>query len=217
MDRRFGGSDLIFLRDWRTALVVVLNIPLALLCSVLGLWISGETINVMTLGGLALAIGILVDEATVEVENIHAQMGAGLLWWCACKIRKLTNRCATPACDALCFGCIYSRLFMPGAAQRLFAPLALAVGFAMLGAYVLSSTFFPVMSMWLMRASHVTRGRVTHFDRLKGVYESFLSTVLRARWPVILCYFAVTLGSAGYLLPKLGRDIFPLVDGGQFR
>ena len=152
-----GLAVLLFLRDWRSALVVVMNIPLALCCSILALWLTGETINVMTLGGLALAIGILVDEATVEVENIHAQMAHTDS--IALAVRLGNAQTAVPRLLAmLCILAVFiPAFFMQGAAQRLFAPLALAVGFAMIGSYILSSTFVPVVSVWLLRHFHVRR------------------------------------------------------------
>jgi len=149
-----GLAVILFLRDWRSSLVVVMNIPLALCCSILALWLTGETINIMTLGGLALAIGILVDEATVEVENIHTQMiRTGSI---ALAVRLGNAQTAVPRLLAmLCILAVFiPAFFMQGAAQRLFAPLALAVGFAMIGSYVLSSTFVPVVSVWLLRHVH---------------------------------------------------------------
>src|SRR5205807_9331700 len=135
-----GLMVLLFLRDWRSALVVVLNIPLALMGSVVALWICGYTINVMTLGGLALAIGVLVDEATVEIENIHAQMRTTPSIARAVRLGNAVT--AVPRLLAmLCVLAVFvPALFMQGAAQALFAPLALAVGFSMIASYLLSST-----------------------------------------------------------------------------
>src|SRR3954468_16848804 len=145
-----GVMILLFLRDWRSALVVVLNIPLALMGSVLALWITGQTINLMTLGGLALAIGILVDEATVEIENIHSQLQRGLPP--ARAVLEGASRTAMPRLLAmLCILAVFvSSFFMQGAARSLFVPLSLAVGFAMLTSYVLSTTLVPVLSVWLL-------------------------------------------------------------------
>lgn len=151
-----GLMVLLFLRDWRSVLVVVLNIPLALLCAILSLWICGETINVMTLGGLALAIGILVDESTVEVENIHTQFTKTKSLSRA--VRLGNAQTAVPRLLAmLCILAVFiPAFFMQGAAQRLFAPLALAVGFAMLGSYILSSTFVPVASAGMILSPYQT-------------------------------------------------------------
>jgi multidrug efflux pump subunit AcrB len=213
-----GLMVLVFLRDWRSALVVVLNIPLALLWAVLALWITGETVNVMTLGGLALAIGILVDEAAVEVENIHAQMRRTPSL--ARAVRLGNAQTALPRLLAmLCILAVFiPAFFMQGAAQRLFAPLALAVGFSMMGSYILSSTFVPVVSVWLLRhAPHGDTGKTTFFDRLSGVYERALSAFVRLRWGVVAAYLVIAAAAIGLLAPRLGQEIFPVVDAGQFR
>src|SRR5262245_48987484 len=146
-----GLMILIFLRDLRSVLVVVFNIPMALLGALCGLWITGNTINIMTLGGLALAIGILVDEATVEIENIHVQMG---------KVPSLSRAVlngnhitAVPRLLALlCILSVFIPAFLMAEPVRsLFVPLALAVGFAMISSYLLSSTVVPVLSVWLLK------------------------------------------------------------------
>jgi multidrug efflux pump subunit AcrB len=213
-----GLMVLLFLRDWRTAIVVILNIPLAILSAILALWITGETINVMTLGGLALAIGILVDEATVEVENIHAQLEHGHPL--ARAVRLGNAQTAIPRLLAmLCILAVFiPTFFMQGAAQRLFAPLAMAVGFSMLASYILSSTFVPVMCVWLMRGEHKKQGGPpTFFERWRRRYENMLTSLVAARWLVIGCYLLVAGGIVIGLAPRLGREIFPLVDAGQFR
>src|ERR1700722_20336062 len=140
-----GLMVLLFLRDWRSSLVVVLNIPLAILASVTALWISGQTINIMTLGGLALAVGILVDEATVTIENIHTHLADGQSL--ARAASKATAETTLPRFVAmLCILAVFlPAFFMTGAAHNLFVPLALAVGFSMVGSYLLSSTFVPVL------------------------------------------------------------------------
>jgi multidrug efflux pump subunit AcrB len=213
-----GLAVLLFLRDWRSALVVVMNIPLALCCSLLALWLTGETINVMTLGGLALAIGILVDEATVEVENIHAQMTHTDS--IALAVRLGNAQTAVPRLLAmLCILAVFiPAFFMQGAAQRLFAPLAMAVAFAMIGSYLLSSTFVPVVSVWLLRHVHYDeRDEATLFGRLRRRYEQALSKMVAARWAVLGGYLALALIVVAWLAPRIGREIFPVVDAGQFR
>ncbi len=213
-----GLAVLVFLRDWRSSLVVVLNIPLALCCAVLALWLTGETINVMTLGGLALAIGILVDEATVEVENIHTQMVRTDS--IALAVRLGNAQTAVPRLLAmLCILAVFiPAFFMHGAAQRLFTPLALAVGFAMIGSYILSSTFVPVVSVWLLRHVHVDANEdVSLLGKLRNRYEHLLSKLVGARWLVLAAYFAVALAIIGWRGPQLGQEIFPVVDAGQFR
>src|SRR5262249_6988238 len=149
-----GLMVLLFLRDWRSVVVVVLNIPFALLGALVALWLAGQTINLMTLGGLALAVGILVDEATVEVENIHTQFEHTPS---IARAVRLGNR-ATAGPRLLAMLCIRAvflpSFFMQGAARALFVPLSLAVGFAMVTSYFLSSTFVPVLSVWLLRHWH---------------------------------------------------------------
>jgi len=212
-----GGAVLVFLRDWRSALVVVANIPLALCFSILALWLTGETINVMTLGGLALAIGILVDEATVEVENIHAWMARTDSVPLAVRLGNLQTAGPRLLAMACILAVFIPAFFMQGAAQRLFAPLALAVGFAMIGSYLLSSTFVPVQSVWLLRHLRPGDGRPTFIDRLRAGYTSLLVRLVAARVSVA----AVAAVAAGLLIasigPRIGRDLFPLVDAGQFR
>jgi multidrug efflux pump subunit AcrB len=215
-----GLMVLVFLWDWRSALIVVLNIPLALMGAVVALWICGHTINVMTLGGLALAIGVLVDEATVEIENIHTQLHAtGTI---ARAVRLGNAVTAVPRLLAmLCVLAVFvPAFFMPGAARALFAPLALAVGFSMIASYILSSTFVPVASIWLLRgtpraAQHAPS--LSTFDRLRGGYEQLLSRLLPLRW-VILPVYLFACGVAIWLIGgRLGREIFPQVDTGAFR
>jgi len=146
-----GLMILIFLRDWRSVLVVVFNIPMALLGSLFALWLTGNTINIMTLGGLALAIGILVDEATVEIENIHVQMG--LTPSLSRAVLRGNHITAVPRLLALfCILSVFIPAFiMAEPVRSLFVPLSLAVGFAMISSYLLSSTVVPVLSVWLLK------------------------------------------------------------------
>ncbi|MEX2112243.1 MAG: efflux RND transporter permease subunit, partial [Pirellulales bacterium] len=213
-----GLAVLVFLRDWRSALVVVMNIPLALCCAIVALWLTGETINVMTLGGLALAIGILVDEATVEVENIHTQMARTDS--IALAVRLGNAQTAVPRLLAmLCILAVFiPAFFMQGAAQRLFTPLALAVGFAMIGSYILSSTFVPVVSVWLLRHFHVDPHEDTSLlARMRRRYERMLARLVGVKWLVVAGYAVLALVVLGWRGPRMGRDIFPVVDAGQFR
>jgi multidrug efflux pump subunit AcrB len=141
---------LVFLRDLRTAFIVVINIPLSLLAASFGLWITGQNIHLMTLGGMALAVGILVDEATVTVENIHTHLARGKPLARA----ALDGTLETTLPRLLAMLCILAvfipAFFMVGAAKALFVPLALAVGFAMFASFILSSTLVPVLSVWLL-------------------------------------------------------------------
>jgi multidrug efflux pump subunit AcrB len=233
-----GLMILLFLRDWRSSLVVVLNIPLALMVAVLALWLFGQTLNLMTLGGLALAIGILVDEATVEVENIHAQMFAGHS--VARAVRLGNAQTAKPRFLAMvCVLAVFlSAFFMQGAARGLFVPLSLAVGFAMIASYILSSTFVPVIAVWLLRHHQHTESdpdarsvRVAGlFDRLRGGYESVARRMIGGRWIVVGAYFVFTAVSIGIIAYRafsvgmiasvaglLGMDIFPQVGAESFQ
>ena len=175
---------LLFLRDWRSVIVVVLNIPFALCGALVAMWLTGQTINLMTLGGLALAIGILVDESTVEVENIHHQMeGTSSV---ARAVRRGNQQTAVPRLLAmLCVLAVFiPSFFMQGAAQALFVPLSLAVGFAMVASYLLSSTFVPVLSTWLLRHHHHLRAegerrRRSLFERGRDAYGRAVGAVVR--------------------------------------
>src|SRR5215470_6858463 len=149
-----GLMVLLFLRDWRSALIVVLNIPFALFAAVTALWATGQTINIMTLGGLALAVGVLVDEATVEIENIHTHLEPGVS-----RARAVVQACEkTILARFLSMVCVLAvflpSFFMSGVARQLFVPLTLAVAFSMISSYLLSSSLVPVFSTWLIRRAH---------------------------------------------------------------
>ena len=213
-----GLMILLFLRDWRSALIVVLNIPLALFAAVLALWISGQTINLMTLGGLALAIGILVVEATVSIENIHSHLQRGVPL--ARAVRDGSLETIVPRLLAmLCILAVFiSSFFMQGAARALFVPLSLSVGFSMIASYLLSSTFVPVMSVWLLKGGHEhLRDQETLFDRIRAGYEFVLVNLLRFRGLIVPVYLVGCFAIVAWMAPQLGRGIFPVVDAGQFR
>ncbi|MCA1685072.1 MAG: efflux RND transporter permease subunit, partial [Planctomycetia bacterium] len=208
-----------FLRDWRSVLVVVLNIPFALCGAVVALWLTGQTINLMTLGGLALSIGILVDEATVEIENIHHKMeGTPSV---ALAVRRGNMDTAVPRLLAmLCVLAVFlPSFFMQGAAKALFVPLSLAVGFAMVASYLLSSTFVPVLSAWLLRHDERPRDGEWRppFDRGRDAFGRVLTGVVRVRWVVVPAYLAVTALVILGVGPGLGLEIFPGVDAGRFQ
>jgi multidrug efflux pump subunit AcrB len=216
-----GLMVLIFLRDWRTMIVVVLNIPLALAGALVALWLTGQTINLMTLGGLALAIGILVDEATVEIENIHHKLEHTDSVSLAVRQGNLDT--AVPRLLAmLCILAVFiPSFFMQGAAQSLFVPLSLAVGFAMVASYLLSSTFVPVICAWLLRprdpSANNGRPRRTAFDGMKRAYEGVLRGVVAIRWLVLPVYLALCVAVVIGLGTRLGIEIFPKVDAGRFQ
>ncbi len=204
-----GLMVLIFLRDWRSALIVILNIPFALLSAVILLWAAGQTINIMTLGGLALAVGVLVDEATVEIENIHSQMLPGVS-----RARAVVEACSrTAMARLLSMFCILAvfvpSFFMIGVGRQLFVPLSLAVAFSMIASYLLSSSLVPVFSTWLMREAHRGEEREGLLGRLRSFYERYLNGVLRFRWPLAVVYLVSAIGLLVLVLPRMGTELFP--------
>jgi multidrug efflux pump subunit AcrB len=227
---------LLFLGSWRSTFIIALSIPLSVLTSIAILSALGETINLMTLGGLALAVGILVDDATVAIENIHRHMAAGKALNDA--ILDGAQEIAMPAfVSTLCICIVFVPMFfLTGVAHYLFVPLAEAVVFAMLASYVLSRTLVPTLVMWFYRnVQHYTghddpaatarwlrplaavqtsfeRG----FDRFREGYRILLGAVLHHRTPFAIVFLLFCLGSM-LLVPQLGEDFFPSVDAGQFR
>ncbi len=208
-----GLMVLLFLRDWRSVVVVVLNIPLALLAALFGLWVCGQTINLMTLSGLALSVGILVDEATVEVENIHTQMAKTDSL--ARAVRAGNQETAVPRLLAML--CVLSvfvpSFFMTGAARELFVPLSLAVGFAMIASYILSSTFVPVLCVWLLRP---IKQHAHGPSAIQRVYERFVARTIALRWVLVPVFLLVAAAGAVLLFTQLGTAIFPPADKGVF-
>ncbi len=226
-----GLMILLFLGSWRSTLVVVTSIPLSILTSVAILSALGQTLNVMTLGGLALAVGILVDDATVEIENIHRNLGLGTRLVQA--ILDGAQQIATPAFVSTLSICIVfvPVVFLTGPAKYLFTPLAMAVVFAMLASYLLSRTIVPTLVRYLLATESHDRGAAPaapglfgrlheafqrRFERLRAAYVRTLETALARRGRVV-AVFAVLVLSGLVLLPFVGRDFFPTVDTGQFR
>jgi multidrug efflux pump subunit AcrB len=214
-----GLMVFLFLRDWRSVIVVVLNIPFAICGALVALWLTGLSINLMTLGGLALSIGILVDEATVEIENIHHKMDATRSVATAVRLGNMDT--AVPRLLAmLCILAVFvPSFFMQGAAQALFVPLALAVGFAMVSSYLLSSTFVPVLSAWLLKQPSVTVRTAGHtrFHRLQSVYGRALARAMKWRWAVVTAYAILAAAAILGAGRTLGLEIFPKVDAGRFQ
>jgi multidrug efflux pump subunit AcrB len=229
-----GLMVLLFLRDWRSALVVVLNIPLAIMSAIVGLWLCGQTINLMTLGGLALSVGILVDEATVEIENIHSQLRRtdSVAW----AVRLGNAQTALPRLLAmLCILAVFvPSFFMEGAARGLFVPVSLAVGFSMIASYLLSSTFVPVIATWLLRGHATNRAdqpvldssqppadrsprSSLEFETVRSRYASWIRQVVALRTGVVPLYLAVTAGLILLFVSRLGLEIFPASGASEFR
>src|SRR5256712_2126997 len=190
-----GLVVLLFLRDWRSALVVVLNIPLALLGAVLALWLTGQTVNIMTLGGLALAIGILVDMSTVAIENIHTHLAQGKR--IARSVADSGKEVALPLLIAmLCVLAVFvPSFFMVGAAKAMFLPLSLAVGFSMVASYLLSSTLVPILSVWLLRGHETAASGHTaaesRFMRFQQRYAALSRRLVRLRWVTSSAYLVL--------------------------
>jgi multidrug efflux pump subunit AcrB len=224
---------LTFLGSWRSTIIIATSIPLAILTSIILFSAIGETINIMTLGGLALAVGILVDDATVEVENINrnrnAEPGKGMDE----VVLDSASQIATPALVSTLSICIvFAPMFLlSGVSRYLFVPLAEAVVFAMLASYLLSRTIVPTMAKYLLRGDknettaspsrnplvRLQKRFEAAFERFRGHYRGLLESCLQRRGIFLVAFFASCLGSLAILIPWLGRDFFPNVDSGTFK
>jgi multidrug efflux pump subunit AcrB len=225
---------LLFLGSWRATLIIAVSIPLAMISSLIMLSVLGQTINIMTLGGLALAVGILVDDATVAIENMthHIEQGQPLLQ----AILEGSGEIAVPTLISTLSICIVfvPMLLLSGVARYLFTPLAEAVVFAMLASYFLSRTLVPTLAMYLLRGAHRTgeegdqparptnrlvrfqQGFERRFEALRSRYTRLLEGALAAPRRFIAGFLIACIGSLA-LLPLLGRDFFPQIDSGQIR
>jgi multidrug efflux pump subunit AcrB len=211
-----GLMVLLFLKDRRSALIVVMTIPLALLSAVIFLYLFGQTINIMTLGGLALAIGILVDEATVTIENIHRHLETR-----QSKATAILDACKEIALPKflilLCILAVFvPAFFMSGIPKAMFVPLTLAVGLAMIASFLLSQTFVPVVSNWMLKDNYV----VYSSERWKRFQRSFIqkvnSSINNRKWLVPL-YLITSIALAFIFYQFTGKEIFPKVNAGQFQ
>jgi len=219
---------LIFLGDWRPTIVILVSIPLSIFVSIIVLGAIGETINIMTLGGLALAVGILVDDATVEIENIERNLAMGKEMRQA--ILDGAQQIAVPALVSTLSICIVfvPMFFLSGVAKFLFVPLAEAVSFAMLASYLLSRTLIPTLVMFIMRGhehrseapkstlGRFQRGFERKFEDFRRGYEQLLETTIEHRGLFVICFLVFCLLSLG-LFMFLGQDFFPQVDAGLLR
>jgi len=209
-----GLMVLLFLNDRRSALIVVLTIPLAMLSGATLLFLAGQTINIMTLGGLALAVGILVDEGTVTIENIHRHQESGKP-----KARAILDACREMVWPKLlillCILAVFvPSLFMSGLPRGMFLPLSLSVGFAMMASFLLSNTFVPVMANWLLK-DHVPKHSSAKFDTFRTMYLSLLDRYAGKSGKVITMYSILILGLLGSLAMLIGTELFPKSDAGQ--
>ncbi|MBN9482382.1 MAG: acriflavin resistance protein [Bacteroidetes bacterium 43-93] len=240
-----GLMVFLFLKDIRGALIVILTIPTSIISGVLFLNLFGQTINIMTLSGLALAIGILVDESTVTIENIHQHLDMGkpkaVAIWDACKEIAFPKLLIL-----LCILAVFAPAFtMGGIPGSLFLPLALAIGFSMIVSYFLAQTFVPVMANWIMKhhgtAEHTTNTNQPHenalelkahlaenadldnnkklsgFERLRRRYLRFIDRMMPYKKPIVVGYIVVVVVMVGILLSSIGRDVLPKVNGSQFQ
>ena len=214
-----GLMVLLFLRDWRAVIVVVLTIPLSLMGALIGLSITGQTINLMTLGGFSLAIGIIEGTAIVVIENIHTQLNRApsvpqaVLLGTAETIMPILL-------SILCILAVFLPSFMmEGAAGSLFVPLAISVAFAMITAFVLSITFVPVLSIWILKPPTAKSDAPSRFSfaTIQGGYDRMLSWLIAARWLVLPAYIGAVVAILVVCGPQLGQEIAPQVDAGQFQ
>jgi multidrug efflux pump subunit AcrB len=242
-----GLMVLLFLGDKRGALIVILTIPTSIIAGVLFLNLFHQTINIMTLSGLSLAVGILVDESTVTIENIHQHFDMGkpkaLAIWDACK------EIAFPKLLILfCILAVFAPAFtMKGIPGALFLPLALAIGFSMIISYLLAQTFVPIMANWIMinkhenpnygkehtveenedswdqkkvlveHPEHGSDGKISKFDRFRQRYMAFLDRMLPNRKVIVVVYVVAAIGLVALLITTIGRDVLPKVNSGTFQ
>lgn len=214
-----GLMVLLFLRDWRSVIIVVVTIPISVLSAIIVLNLFGQTINIMTLSGLALAVGILVDQATVTIENIHQHL----------EMKKPKAEAIWEACKEIAFPellillsilAVFAPAFvMSGIPRSMFLPLSLAVGFAMIASFLLSQTFVPVVANWLLKEHHhdETEKKETGFDRFRHRYVAVLKKIMnRSRfWTAI--YLASALVVIGLSFAFIGTDILPHANSHQFQ
>ena len=228
-----GFMILVFLGSWRSTLIIAVSIPLSILVSIICLSALGETINIMTLGGLALAVGILVDDATVEIENINRNIALGKEAEHA--ILDGAQQIAVPAFVSTLAICIVfvPMFFLSGVARYLFVPLAEAVSFAMLASYLLSRTVVPTMAKYLLRGHEAEATNLAEtssnplvrwqlkfeegFEHFRERYHALLERCLGSRKAFLLGFLVFCIGSVVLIVPFLGQDFFPSVDSGQIK
>jgi multidrug efflux pump subunit AcrB len=211
-----GIMVLLFLRDVRSAIIVIINIPLALLTSVVCLYLFGQTINIMTLGGLALSVGVLVDESTVTIENIHHHLELG-----KSTPRAVWDACAEIAAPKLLImlsilAVFVPALFMSGIQRSMFLPLSIAVGFAMIASFLLSQTLVPVLSVWLLKKMRIKNNQNKLVNIQQGL-SSFIQRCGKAGNLIIPAMTGLLLFIAYSAYRNAGTEIFPKTDAGQLQ
>ena len=215
-----GLMVFLFLREWKSSAIVIAAIPFSLLTAVVGLWLAGQTVNIMTLGGLALAVGILVDEATVEIENIHRNLESAPS--VAVATFNATRQTLLPQFLAMLaiLAVFVPSFLMVGITRSLFVPLSLAVGLAMIASFVLSCTLVPILFIWFHKepVNH-NAGATAHaaFERFRDRYLKVLKLLFRRRKAVLSCYMGIIAFIILLLGPRLGREIFPRVESNQIQ
>jgi multidrug efflux pump subunit AcrB len=227
-----GLMVLLFLRDWRSVIIVVVTIPISILSAVILLNLFGQTINIMTLSGLALAIGVLVDQATVTIENIHQHLEMGKkksnAIWDACKEIIFPEFLIL-----ICILAVFAPSFvMAGVPKSMFLPLSLSVGFAMIASFLLSQTLVPVLANWLMKDhgahdknqsgtlhkdEHDSKNKLKGFDKFKKWYGDFLQRILKNKKSWTGIYFLITILIAALCFLFIGTDILPKSNSRQFQ
>ncbi len=216
-----GLMVLFFLKDPRGALIVVLTIPIAILTAVMTLYLAGQTINIMTLSGLALSIGILVDEATVTIENIHQHMEIGKPKRKA--ILDAVMEISTPKLLILLsiLAVLTPTFIMSGISKDMFLPLSLAVAFAMVASFLASQTFVPIMANWLMKNKHekksITPRKRAFFDKFRVRYSYRMRRWFPKSLPLFILYILVTGGTIVFLFKAVGTDVMPVSNSGDFQ
>jgi len=214
-----GLMILLFLGDWRSSLIVVITIPFALLMAVVLLRLTGQTINIMTLGGLALAVGVLVDEGTVLMENIHVHLAQGEKK--AQAVLAASREVAIPRLLAMLsvLAVFLPSFFMTGPAQSLFVPLSLAVGFSMGASYLLSSSLVPVLANWILKQekNEAEHPKEERFDRFRKRFQGVLERIMEFPKSLLGAYALVALLIIVLLGPRLAEEIFPSSASTQFR
>jgi multidrug efflux pump subunit AcrB len=216
-----GLTLFLFLRDWRSSLIVVITIPFALLTAVVALKLAGQTINIMTLGGLALSVGVLVDEGTVLLENIHVHLDGGENP--ARAVHLASREVATPRLLAMLsvMAVFIPSFFMTGPAQSLFLPLSLAVGFAMGASYLLSSSLVPVLANWMLipvpRDQSSRENKQGSFHRYRQRFERTLQHSMRMPGILLSAYAIVALLVLLFVTPRIAEELFPSAASTQFR
>ena len=224
-----GLMILLFLGSWRSTLIVLISIPLSILTSIVVLYFLGDTLNTMTLGGMALAVGILVDDSTVTIENTHRLRGEGMSL-AAATLHGSAGIAVPTLVSTLAISCVFtSVVFLEGPAKFLFTPLGLAVVFAMLASYTLSRTLTPVIIGLLLKGerhnaapgsgnwfTRFHQGFERAFEQFRQGYVRALTMLLKRRW-IIPVIAALVLALGGVMLTFVGRDFYPAIDGGQIK